>query len=102
MKILPETRIYKMPYKCKNSKCRKDFSVHVWDAQYNHWIKGKPDKSGCYLVRYNGTICRDEYTTSGGGIGGILVKMEEMMILLSMILKALWSLEVKIWRCGAI
>lgn len=35
-------------------------------------------------------------------IGGILVKMEEMMILLSMILKALWSLEVKIWRCGAI
>ena len=67
VKILPETRIFKMPYKCKNSKCRKDFTVHVWDAQHNHWIKGKPDKDGYYLTRHNGTICRDEYTTSDGG-----------------------------------
>lgn len=32
VKILPETRILKMPYKCKNSKCRKEFIVHVWEA----------------------------------------------------------------------
>ena len=31
VKILPETRIYKMPYKCKNSKCRREFTVHVWE-----------------------------------------------------------------------
>ena len=32
VKILPETRILKMPYKCKNSKCRKEFIVHVWEV----------------------------------------------------------------------
>lgn len=32
VKILPETRILKMPYKCKNSKCRKEFIVHVWEG----------------------------------------------------------------------
>ena len=32
VKILPETRIFKMPYKCKNSKCRRDFTVHVWEV----------------------------------------------------------------------
>lgn len=32
VKILPETRIFKMPYKCKNSKCRREFTVHVWGA----------------------------------------------------------------------
>lgn len=32
VKILPETRILKMPYKCKNSKCRKKFIVHVWEG----------------------------------------------------------------------
>lgn len=31
VKILPETRILKMPYKCKNSKCQKEFIVHVWN-----------------------------------------------------------------------
>lgn len=32
VKILPETQIFKMPYKCKNSKCRRDFTVHVWEV----------------------------------------------------------------------
>lgn len=31
IKVLPETRIFKMPYKCKNSKCRKEFTVHIWE-----------------------------------------------------------------------
>lgn len=31
VKILLETQIFKMPYKCKNSKCRRDFTVHVWE-----------------------------------------------------------------------
>ena len=31
------------------------------------WIKGKPEKSGNYKVRYNGREGRDDYTTSGGG-----------------------------------
>lgn len=31
------------------------------------WIKGKPQKSGSYLTRYNGSVGRDDYTTSGGG-----------------------------------
>ena len=31
------------------------------------WYKGKPNKSGSYLTRYNGIIGRDDYTTSGGG-----------------------------------
>lgn len=29
VKILPETRIHMMPYKCKNSKCQRDFIVNV-------------------------------------------------------------------------
>jgi hypothetical protein len=31
------------------------------------WIKGKPQISGNYKVRYKGKIGRDDYTTSGGG-----------------------------------
>lgn len=29
IKILPDTKIHKMPYKCKGSKCRKEFLVNV-------------------------------------------------------------------------
>lgn len=29
VKILPETKIYKMPHKCRNSKCGKEFIVNV-------------------------------------------------------------------------
>lgn len=28
-KVNPDTKIAKMPYKCKNSKCRKEFVVNV-------------------------------------------------------------------------
>jgi hypothetical protein len=28
-KVHPDTRIKKMPYKCKNSKCQKNFIVNV-------------------------------------------------------------------------
>lgn len=31
------------------------------------WVKGKPEKSGNYRVRYYGNEGRDDYTTSGGG-----------------------------------
>lgn len=31
------------------------------------WVKGKPEKSGNYRVRYHGNEGRDDYTTSGGG-----------------------------------
>ena len=31
------------------------------------WVTGKPEKSGNYRVRYNGTEGRDDYTTSDGG-----------------------------------
>lgn len=31
------------------------------------WIKGKPNKSGHYRVRFNGKEGWDDYTTSGGG-----------------------------------
>ena len=31
------------------------------------WVKGKPEKSGNYMVRYHGREGRDDYTTSGGG-----------------------------------
>lgn len=29
VKILPETKIHKMPHKCRNSKCGKEFIVNV-------------------------------------------------------------------------
>lgn len=29
IKILPDTKIHKMPYKCKGSKCKKEFLVNV-------------------------------------------------------------------------
>lgn len=29
IKILPDTKIHKMPYKCKGSKCQKEFLVNV-------------------------------------------------------------------------
>ena len=29
LKILPETKIHKMPYRCKGSKCKKRFLVNV-------------------------------------------------------------------------
>ncbi len=29
IKLLPDTKIYKMPYKCKGSKCKKEFLVNV-------------------------------------------------------------------------
>lgn len=29
IKILPDTRIHKMPYKCKGSKCQKEFLVNL-------------------------------------------------------------------------
>lgn len=29
VKILPETKIHMMPYKCKNNKCQSDFIVNV-------------------------------------------------------------------------
>ena len=31
------------------------------------FVKGKPEKSGNYRVRYHGNEGRDDYTTSGGG-----------------------------------
>lgn len=31
------------------------------------WVKGKPEKSGNYKVRYHGNEGRDDYTTSDGG-----------------------------------
>lgn len=31
------------------------------------WVKGKPNISGNYKVRYKGKEGRDDYTTSGGG-----------------------------------
>lgn len=31
------------------------------------WVKGKPEKSGNYRVRYQGNEGRDDYTTSDGG-----------------------------------
>lgn len=30
IKILPNTKIHKMPYKCKSSKCKKEFLVN-WE-----------------------------------------------------------------------
>ena len=29
VKILPETRISKLPYKCSGSKCKKEFEINV-------------------------------------------------------------------------
>lgn len=29
IKIFPDTKIHKMPYKCKGSKCQKEFLVNV-------------------------------------------------------------------------
>jgi len=29
LKILPETKIHMMPYKCRNSKCKMEFIVNV-------------------------------------------------------------------------
>lgn len=29
IKVLPDTKIHKMPYKCKGSKCQKEFLVNV-------------------------------------------------------------------------
>lgn len=29
IKILPDTKIHNMPYKCKGSKCKKEFLVNV-------------------------------------------------------------------------
>ena len=29
IKILPETKIHNMPYKCRGSNCRKEFIVNV-------------------------------------------------------------------------
>ncbi|PJJ27801.1 hypothetical protein [Lacrimispora celerecrescens] len=29
IKILPETKIHMMPYKCKNSKCEKEFIINL-------------------------------------------------------------------------
>ena len=29
LKILPETRIHNLPFKCKNNKCNKEFVVEV-------------------------------------------------------------------------
>ena len=37
------------------------------DLKNNTYIKGKPDKSGNYQVRYKGREGRDDYTTSGSG-----------------------------------
>ena len=29
IKILPETKTHMLPYKCKNSKCQRDFIINV-------------------------------------------------------------------------
>lgn len=29
VKILPETKTHMLPYKCKNSKCQRDFIINV-------------------------------------------------------------------------
>lgn len=29
IRVLPETKIHKMPYKCRGSKCKKEFLVNV-------------------------------------------------------------------------
>ena len=33
IKILPETKIHNMPYKCRGSNCRKEFIVNVGGKQ---------------------------------------------------------------------
>lgn len=30
IKIMAETKILKLPYKCRNSKCRNRFIINVW------------------------------------------------------------------------
>lgn len=34
----------------------------------NDFVCGKPDKSGSYLIKHNGVIERDDFTTSNGGM----------------------------------
>lgn len=64
-------------YKSAKSDTEKEFYRHELESiraeisntkgRKTMWVKGKPEKSGNYRVRYHGREGRDDYTTSGGG-----------------------------------
>ena len=45
----------------------RKYSPEELEERKSMWVKGKPEKSGNYRVRYHGNEGRDDYTTSGGG-----------------------------------
>jgi hypothetical protein len=45
----------------------RKYSQEELEERKTMWVKGKPEKSGNYKVRYHGNEGRDDYTTSDGG-----------------------------------